>query len=166
MRELYPAYNWEPYFADRLRALVAETGGRLVLFDGVVPYAGLLAARRRLEGTPFVWMRRGMWRPGVGEPWLAHASAFDLVVEPGDFAAAGDRGPTARRTDATRVAPISIASAIRRHARGRRGRRSGSTPTGRRCCSRPAPVPSRTWRHPCAWPSTCCGGRLPTGRWR
>lgn len=118
LRELYPAYNWEPYFADRLRALVAETGARLVLFDGVVPYAGLLAARRRLEGTPFVWMRRGMWRPGVGEPWLAHASAFDLVVEPGDFAAAGDRGPTARRTDATRVAPISIASAIRRHARG------------------------------------------------
>ena len=45
LRELHPAYNWEPYFADRLRALVAETGARLVLFDGVVPYAGLLAAR-------------------------------------------------------------------------------------------------------------------------
>ena len=117
LRELHPAYGWEPYFADRLRALVAETGARLVLFDGVVPYAGLRAAREQLAGTPFVWMRRGMWRAGVGDEWLAHAGIFDLVVEPGDFAAAGDRGPTAARDDATRVAPISIADAIERHDR-------------------------------------------------
>lgn len=117
LRELHPAYGWEPYFADRLRALVAETGARLVLFDGVVPYAGLRTAREQLAGTPFVWMRRGMWRAGVGDEWLAHAGIFDLVVEPGDFAAAGDRGPTAARDDATRVAPISIADAIERHDR-------------------------------------------------
>lgn len=112
LREVYPAYNWEPYFADRIRALVAETGARLVLFDGVVPYAGLRSARESLPGTPFVWMRRGMWRPGAGAKWLDHAGIFDLVIEPGDFAAAGDRGPTAGRDDATRVAPISISEAI------------------------------------------------------
>lgn len=112
LRQAHPAYGWEPYFAQRLRALVAETGARLVLFDGVVPYAGLRDARRALPGTPFVWLRRGMWRAGVGADWLAHAGLFDLVIEPGDFAAAGDRGLTAGRSDATRVAPISIADAI------------------------------------------------------
>lgn len=112
LREVHPAYNWEPYFADRVRALVAETGARLVLFDGVVPYAGLRSARERLASTPFVWMRRGMWRPGAGEKFLEHAALFDLVVEPGDFAQAADRGPTAARGDATRVAPISIGEVI------------------------------------------------------
>ena len=29
LRELHPAYGWEPYVADRLRALVAETGATL-----------------------------------------------------------------------------------------------------------------------------------------
>ncbi len=112
LREVHPAYGWEPYVAERIRALVAETGARLVLFDGVVPYAGLREARRALPGTAFVWMRRGMWRAGVGGDWLAHADLFDLVIEPGDFAAAGDAGLTATRQDATRVAPISIAEAI------------------------------------------------------
>lgn len=112
LREVHPAYGWEPYFAERIRALVAETGARLVLFDGVVPYAGLVAARRALPATAFVWMRRGMWRAGVGDDWLRHADLFDLVIEPGDFAAAGDVGLTAQRRDATKVAPISMADAI------------------------------------------------------
>ena len=117
LREVHPAYGWERYFGERVRALVAETGARLVLFDGVVPYAGLRAARRALPATAFVWMRRGMWRAGVGADWLEHSDLFDLVVEPGDFAAAGDVGLTAGRRDATRVAPISIADAITTHDR-------------------------------------------------
>lgn len=117
LRKVHPAYGWEPYFRDRIRALVAETGARVVLFDGVVPYAGLRAARTALPDTAFVWMRRGMWRSGVGAAWLEHADLFDLVIEPGDFAAAGDTGPTATRHDARRVAPISIADAIELHDR-------------------------------------------------
>ncbi len=128
LREVHPAYGWEPYFADRLHALVAETGARLVLFDGVVPYAGLREARRRLEGTLFVWMRRGMWRPGAGEQWLEHAGLFDLVVEPGDFAAEGDRGATVGRDDAHRVAPISIADAIELQDRATARRALGLDP--------------------------------------
>ncbi|MFW6775271.1 glycosyltransferase [Nocardioides sp. CPCC 205120] len=103
---------WDPYFADRLHALVAETGARVVAFDGVVPYAGLLAARRRLPGTAFVWVRRGMWRQGVGAQWLAQAEAFDLVVEPGDLGAAADAGPTAGDTGALRTAPVSLTAHV------------------------------------------------------
>lgn len=128
LREVHPAYGWEPYLGERIRALVAETGARLVLFDGVVPYAGLRAARRALPATAFVWMRRGMWRAGVGTDWLEHADLFDLVIEPGDFAAAGDVGPTATRHDATRVAPISIADAITTHDRAESRRSLGLDP--------------------------------------
>ena len=117
LREVHPAFGWEPYFRDRIRALVAETGARVLLFDGVVPYAGLRDARKALPDTAFVWMRRGMWRAGVGAEWLEHSDLFDLVIEPGDFATAGDQGLTAARRDATRVAPISIADAITLHDR-------------------------------------------------
>jgi hypothetical protein len=103
---------WEPYLRDRLVLLAAETGARVVVFDGVVPYRGLLEARRALPGTAFVWMRRGMWRPGVGAAWLAASDAFDLVVEPGDFAGRGDTGPTRERTDARRVAPVSMTDVL------------------------------------------------------
>lgn len=103
---------WEPYLRDRLVLLAAETGARVVVFDGVVPYRGLLEARRALPGTAFVWMRRGMWRPGVGSAWLAAADAFDLVIEPGDFAGRGDTGPTRDRADAHRVAPVSMTDVL------------------------------------------------------
>lgn len=128
LRDVHPAYGWEPYFAHRLRALVAEAGARLVLFDGVVPYAGLREARRALPGTAFVWMRRGMWRAGVGAEWLEHADLFDLVIEPGDFAAAGDVGLTAARRDAVQIAPISIADAIATHDRAEARRALGLDP--------------------------------------
>ncbi|OAB88387.1 hypothetical protein AWH69_00805 [Janibacter melonis] len=117
LRRRYPPYQWEPYFRDRLRALVAETGARAVVFDGVVPYRGLREARAELATTPFVWMRRGMWREGVGADWLRHAGLFDLVLEPGDIASERDRGLTRGRDDARRVAPISIASALHLHDR-------------------------------------------------
>ncbi|MEI2779089.1 MAG: hypothetical protein V9G19_24625 [Tetrasphaera sp.] len=110
LRAVYPAYNWEPYFADRVVALVQETGARAVVHDGVVAYAGLLAARRRLPGVAFVWVRRGFWKPSAARRFLDASSEFDLVVEPGDFA--GESGPTAERDDATRVAPVSITAAI------------------------------------------------------
>ncbi|WZH53279.1 MAG: hypothetical protein PIR53_04615 [Nocardioides alkalitolerans] len=117
--------HWDPYVADRLVALVAETGARVVAFDGVVPYAGLLRARQALPATAFVWVRRGMWRPGVGAAWLARAPHFDAVVEPGDVGGAADAGPTAGLAGVVRTAPISLTSVLpslpRAEARGRLG---------------------------------------------
>jgi UDP:flavonoid glycosyltransferase YjiC (YdhE family) len=102
-----PTHVWHHYLRDRLTAFVAETKAEAVVFDGVVPYEGLLLARARLPGVRFVWMRRGFWRPGARTAPLAAASLFDLVLEPGDFAAAGDNGATANRTDAVRLSPIT-----------------------------------------------------------
>lgn len=105
VRERYPAYRWHPYLRDRLLALAEEVDARAVVFDGVYPYAGLLAAHRALAPLPFVWVRRGMWKPGVAPAQLRAGEHFDAVIEPGDFAA--DAGPTAA-APATRTAPISL----------------------------------------------------------
>ena len=48
-----------------------------------------------------------MWRPGSNPGALARSGFFDAVLEPGELAAAEDRGPTvARRDEAHRVGPI------------------------------------------------------------
>ncbi len=106
-RNWMPVPEWHGYLRDRLVALARETGARVVGFDGVVPYLGLLRARALLPDVAFVWFRRGMWRPGTNAAALRAAPFFDAIVEPGDLAAAADRGATTRRTDAIRVAPVT-----------------------------------------------------------
>jgi UDP:flavonoid glycosyltransferase YjiC (YdhE family) len=52
-----------------------------------------------------------MWRPGGDRGQLGRSGRFDLVVEPGDLAAAADRGSTAGRGDAVRVGPVTLLDA-------------------------------------------------------
>ncbi len=106
-RNWMPVPEWHGYLRDRLVSLVRETGARVVGFDGVVPYLGVLRARALLPDVAFVWFRRGMWRPGLNAAALRAAPFFDEIVEPGDLAGAADRGATARRSDAVRVAPVT-----------------------------------------------------------
>jgi UDP-N-acetylglucosamine--N-acetylmuramyl-(pentapeptide) pyrophosphoryl-undecaprenol N-acetylglucosamine transferase len=101
---------WQHLLEDRLDHLIVGLRPRVVMFDGVHPYPGLVSAlrahRRRLTR---VWQRRGMWRPGVGAESLAAQRYFDAVIEPGEYAAAADSGLTvARRSDdcVYPVAPI------------------------------------------------------------
>jgi len=59
------------------------------------------------RGPRSVWCRRAMWKPGANVAALPRARAFDAVLEPGELAAAEDRGPTVpRRGEAKLVAPI------------------------------------------------------------
>lgn len=103
-----PQVRWQEYLRERLRAFVTETGARAIAFDGVVPYNGLLRLRGDLPDVAFVWMRRGFWRPGVSAAPLRSSALFDRVLEPGDLAAAGDRGATAPTEDAVRLPPVSL----------------------------------------------------------
>lgn len=111
-RNWMPVPEWHGYLRDRIVALARETGARVVGFDGVVPYLGLLRARALLPEVAFVWFRRGMWRPGLNGAALRAGRFFDAVVEPGDLAAAADHGLTARRTDAVRVGPVTAAGRV------------------------------------------------------
>lgn len=125
VRERYRSYRWHPYVRDRLVALATETGASVIVFDGVVPYDGLIAAREILPGVAFVWMRRGMWLPEAKTRRLRHSATFDLVIEPGDFGSAADHGPLVDRDDATRIAPVALTNVLapdsREHARAALG---------------------------------------------
>ncbi|MDX6632158.1 MAG: UDP-N-acetylglucosamine--N-acetylmuramyl-(pentapeptide) pyrophosphoryl-undecaprenol [Solirubrobacterales bacterium] len=99
--------QWEDRLGRRLRELIDQYEPAAIVFDGVNPYWGLLAALRRAGGAARVWCRRPMWQPGVGAARLPLAAAFDAVIEPGELAAEDDRGPTVkRREQAIGVAPI------------------------------------------------------------
>lgn len=117
LRTRYRSYRWHPYLRDRLVSLAAETSASTVVFDGVVPYAGLLQARDLLPGVGFVWTRRGMWRPQAPSDHLSAAGRFDLVVQPGDLGGAADRGPLAGRADAVHVPPVSLTDVLPRTTR-------------------------------------------------
>jgi UDP:flavonoid glycosyltransferase YjiC (YdhE family) len=100
-------WRWSRRLRARLRAAIAEAAPRLIVFDGAHPYQALIDALGGARGTRAVWCRRPMWRPGSNPGALARSGLFDAVLEPGEFAASEDRGPTvARRDEARRVGPI------------------------------------------------------------
>jgi len=113
VRRRYRSYRWAPYLRDRIHALAVETGARTLVFDGVAPYPGLVAARRELPSLRFVWVRRGLWQPQAPAERLDLSRYFDLTIEPGDVARAWDIGPTRDRDDAVRLdGPVSLTDVL------------------------------------------------------
>ena len=101
--------KWDVYLRDRLMALVDETGARVMSFDGVVPYPGVIAAKFSYPNLALVWVRRGLWQKKPQRFVLGLQSRMmDYIVEPGDFARAYDFGPTADRGDATVTSSVSL----------------------------------------------------------
>lgn len=104
--------DWHRLLRDRLEELIRIHDVRAVVFDGTWPFHGMFDAAHQHPDVALVWSRRGMWRAGIDNPMLARAADFDLVLEPGEFAEAFDRGPTvARRSEATRVGPVTFLDA-------------------------------------------------------
>jgi UDP:flavonoid glycosyltransferase YjiC (YdhE family) len=98
---------WNPMFEARFRQALDQHRPAAVVFDGTWPYLGLVRARADYPETRFVWSRRGMWKADTPPDQLRKSQYFDLVIEPGEAAAAYDRGPTAQAADAARVAPVT-----------------------------------------------------------
>lgn len=111
-REWVKGPLWHSYLCDRIVAIARETEAEVLLFDGVAPYPGLLKARPRLREVHFTWMRRGLWRPGMNTDQLNKGAVFDSIIEPGDLARAADRGATAHRGDAVKVAPVTMLEVV------------------------------------------------------
>jgi len=100
---------WDQYLRDRLVALVEETDAKLISFDGVVPYPGVIAAKVKAPHISLVWVRRGLWQQKPQRFVLGLQSAMmDFIVEPGDIARSYDHGPTAKRKDAQLTSPVSL----------------------------------------------------------
>jgi UDP-N-acetylglucosamine:LPS N-acetylglucosamine transferase len=101
--------KWDEYLRDRLLALVEETDAKVLSFDGVVPYPGVIAARNANPKLKLVWVRRGLWQKKPQRFILAlQAKMMDAIVEPGDIARSYDFGPTSKRKDSVLTAPVSL----------------------------------------------------------
>ena len=101
--------KWDAYLRDRLLALVEETDAKVLSFDGVVPYPGVIAARNANPKLKLVWVRRGLWQKKPQRFILGlQAKMMDAIVEPGDIARAYDFGPTSKRKDSVLASPVSL----------------------------------------------------------
>ena len=101
--------KWDVYLRDRLMALADETGARVMSFDGVVPYPGVIAAKVSHPKLALVWVRRGLWQKKPQRFVLGlQSQMMDYIVEPGDFARAYDFGPTSERKDARLTSSVSL----------------------------------------------------------
>jgi hypothetical protein len=109
--------SWHGYLHERLSAIIEETSTGVVLFDGVAPYPGIGRTSLAMRGVAFVWLRRGMWRPGTSRGHLRKAGYFDRVIEPGDLGGDQDIGPTADVDEVIRTAPISLVEVLEPHGR-------------------------------------------------
>jgi glycosyltransferase involved in cell wall biosynthesis len=99
--------RWTAFVRDRLRHLIELYGPRAVLVGGL-PHDGILAAIDDTPATRWLWLRPAMWRRGTGAGWAARGPAFRGVLEPGEFAAAGDEGwTTTSRSGVVSVEPIT-----------------------------------------------------------
>jgi hypothetical protein len=100
--------TWTLRARSRLAQAVREIEPRVVLFDGTHPYERLLPALRA-SGARLVWCRRAMWRPDSDTAPLWRSHLFDAVLEPGEWAAAADAGPTvARRAEVHATEPVVL----------------------------------------------------------
>ena len=101
--------KWDAYLRDRLLALVEETDAKVLSFDGVVPYPGVIAARNANPQLKLVWVSRGLWQKKPQRFILGlQAKMMDAIVEPGDIARAYDFGPTSKRKDSVLTSPVSL----------------------------------------------------------
>jgi hypothetical protein len=102
-----PTPRWHELLRTRLEEIVDTHQPIGLVFDGTWPYRGLLQVKQAHRDLPFVWSRRGMWRPETRTDALETSPWFDLIVEPGDFADEIDVGPTSqRRHEVKKVGPI------------------------------------------------------------
>jgi hypothetical protein len=84
---------WNDHLALSLTDAADFHGSGLFVFDGNMPYRGVLdflAVRPEIRS---VWCRRGMWRDAHHEA-LQRGAQFDLILAPGDIAGLLDTGPT------------------------------------------------------------------------
>lgn len=100
--------EWNAFFPGRFAEVLRRYRPRAIVFDGTMPYVGMVQVRPQFPEVAFAWSRRSMWREGTTTKFLERGSIFDLVIEPGEAAAAADRGPLRALMDVHRVRPVTL----------------------------------------------------------
>lgn len=102
--------RWNHFLHHELNELLGFYEPRALVFDGHVPYGGLIDAIGDNPELWSAWCRRGMWGPHHrSQDAIERESRFDAVIEPRDVAGAYDDGITAEHRSRTRtVEPIRL----------------------------------------------------------
>ncbi len=101
--------HWNATLVDRLDAALAFWQPAALVFDGNVPFLGLIEALSRRPDIARAWIRRGLWGLGRDPDALERSAFFDMILEPGEPADLFDDGPTAlRKTEALQVPPVRL----------------------------------------------------------
>lgn len=101
--------RWNDFLKQELNELIAFYDPRVLVFDGHVPYGGLLGAIADNPDLVTAWCRRGLWPAHMGAETIKRERRFDAVIEPRDLAESFDQGLTTRHRERTRtVGPIRL----------------------------------------------------------
>ena len=101
--------RWNHFLREELNEAISFYEPRVLVFDGQVPYDGLVGALEDNPQLTSIWCRRGLWGAQKGADTIKRERHFDAVIEPGDLAERFDRGLTTHYRDRTRpVGPIRL----------------------------------------------------------
>jgi hypothetical protein len=108
---------WNPWFRQEVSEAIRFYEPQAVIFDGNMPYMGLLEALDEFPRVSRIWVRRGLWRHADPKV-LKRSERFHLVIEPGELCAAADPGLMPIEDDClVRVAPILLVAPCDRMSR-------------------------------------------------
>jgi UDP-N-acetylglucosamine--N-acetylmuramyl-(pentapeptide) pyrophosphoryl-undecaprenol N-acetylglucosamine transferase len=98
--------QWNELFRENLVAALRLHSPATLIFDGSIPYDGLLRAMKACRGMNRVWIKRGLYKLSVDREKLRlHTRAFDLTICPGEL---GDSTDTEEGPSVRRVGPILL----------------------------------------------------------
>ncbi len=96
---------WNRWLEVELSALVEFYDARAIVFDGVIPYDGILRAGARSANLPMIWVRIPMWKRALWDDSVERAKYFDLVLDTGELAEARNIGARIPYDDKLEVIP-------------------------------------------------------------
>ncbi|NMY13966.1 hypothetical protein HBN74_00085 [Pseudomonas sp. WS 5019] len=88
------AYDWNRLFFYQLSNVISLYRPYKLIFDGTIPYEGLLRGMRRFAGIKCFWVKRGLYKDSTLDSKLkSHVKRFSSVIIPceiGDEVSADD----------------------------------------------------------------------------
>jgi hypothetical protein len=100
---------WNDWLRLEISRLIELFDVGALIYDGGSPYRGVSEAVANTPNVKSVWCRRAMWRDALWDQAIDQAKFVDLVIEPGELAAAHDIGATvAHRDQARHVEPVLL----------------------------------------------------------
>ena len=101
--------DWNDWLRLEISRLIELFDIGALVYDGGSPYRGVSEAVANTARVKSVWCRRAMWRDPLWDQAIDQTKFVDLVIEPGELAAAHDIGATvAHREHARQIEPVLL----------------------------------------------------------